>query len=63
MNRILSRHHLLRALVAIVALAFPLKMRGLGIWLGLASGLAFVAVVLVIRWMRREQLGLTPHPA
>ena len=46
-----------------VALAFPLKMRGLGIWLGLASGLAFVAVVLVIRWMRREQLGLTPHPA
>jgi multidrug resistance protein, MATE family len=35
-------------------------MRGLGIWLGLASGLAFVAVVLVIRWTRRAALGLIP---
>jgi multidrug resistance protein, MATE family len=43
-----------------VTLAFPLKMRGLGIWLGLASGLAFVAVVLVIRWTRRAALGLIP---
>ena len=41
-----------------VALAFPLGMRGLGVWYGLAAGLAFVAVVLVIRWMQRERLGL-----
>jgi multidrug resistance protein, MATE family len=39
-------------------LAFPLKMQGLGIWIGLASGLAVVAVLMVWRWSRREALGL-----
>lgn len=39
-------------------LAFPLKMAGLGIWLGLASGLGTVALLLVLRWIRREKLGL-----
>lgn len=39
-------------------LAFPLHMGGLGIWIGLASGLGVVAVLLVIRWTRREKLGL-----
>lgn len=39
-------------------LAFPLKMEGLGIWLGLASGLGTVALLLVLRWIRREKLGL-----
>ena len=39
-------------------LAFPLGMGGVGIWLGLASGLGVVAVLLVWRWMRRERLGL-----
>ncbi len=39
-------------------LAFPLAMRGLGVWIGLASGLAFVAVLVVLRWGRRERLGL-----
>jgi multidrug resistance protein, MATE family len=38
-------------------LAFPLKMQGLGIWIGLASGLAVVAVLMVWRW-----LGLVPRP-
>ena len=46
-----------------LTLAFPLGMRGLGIWLGLASGLAVVAVLVIWRWMRREALGLVPHPA
>ncbi|MET3924792.1 MATE family efflux transporter [Devosia sp. 2618] len=32
--------------------------RGVGIWIGLAAGLAFVAVVLVIRFAMRERLGL-----
>ncbi len=41
-----------------VTLAFPLGFKGLGIWFGLASGLAVVAVLVVLRWMRREQLGL-----
>jgi multidrug resistance protein, MATE family len=44
-------------------LAFPLGLKGLGVWIGLASGLAVVAVLMVWRWMRREALGLTPHPA
>ena len=46
-----------------VTLAFPLAMRGVGIWLGLASGLAVVAVLVLIRWMWRERLGLVPHTA
>lgn len=39
-------------------LAFPMKMEGVGIWLGLASGLGTVALLLLIRWIRRERLGL-----
>ena len=41
-------------------LAFPLGMGGLGIWLGLASGLGVVAVLLITRWARRGRLGLVP---
>ena len=43
-----------------MTLAFPLRMRGVGIWLGLATGLAVVAILVLIRWMRREKLGLVP---
>lgn len=39
-------------------LGFVIGWRGVGIWLGLAAGLAFVAVVLVIRFAMRERLGL-----
>lgn len=39
-------------------LGFVANWRGVGIWMGLASGLAFVAVVLVIRFAMRERLGL-----
>lgn len=39
-------------------LAFPLQLAGVGIWIGLATGLAVVAVLMTIRWSRREQLGL-----
>lgn len=41
-----------------LALAFPLGMGGVGIWLGLASGLAVVAVLVLLRWINREKLGL-----
>lgn len=41
-------------------LAFPLQMRGLGVWLGLASGLAVVAIAMLTRWARRGPLGLLP---
>jgi multidrug resistance protein, MATE family len=39
-------------------LGFILQWRGVGIWLGLAAGLACVAVVLVVRFALRERLGL-----
>jgi MATE family multidrug resistance protein len=42
-------------------LAFPLGMNGLGIWLGLATGLGVVAILIVWRWSQREKLGLVPH--
>jgi MATE family multidrug resistance protein len=37
---------------------FILGMRGVGVWFGLAAGLAVVAVVLTIRFAMREKLGL-----
>lgn len=44
-------------------LGFTLDMRGTGIWLGLAAGLAFVAVLLVGRFALRERLGLVRNLA
>ncbi|MBU3079198.1 MATE family efflux transporter [Sphingomonas quercus] len=38
------------------ALAFPLGMKGTGVWIGLATGLTVVAVLLLARWHRREAL-------
>jgi MATE family multidrug resistance protein len=46
-----------------VLLAFPLGLEGVGIWIGLASGLAVVAVMLTLRWIMRERLGLVGSPA
>lgn len=39
-------------------LGFVLEWRGIGIWLGLAAGLASVAIVLTARFALRERLGL-----
>jgi MATE family multidrug resistance protein len=41
-----------------VLLAFPLRLDGIGIWVGLAVGLAVVACLMIRRWLRREALGL-----
>ncbi|BCP54262.1 MATE family efflux transporter [Kaistia sp. 32K] len=41
-----------------VLLGFWAKMGGIGIWIGLATGLAAVSVMLLARWLRRERLGL-----
>lgn len=44
-------------------LAFTFELRGIGIWLGLAAGLACAAIVLIHRFSQREKLGLTARPA
>jgi MATE family multidrug resistance protein len=40
-------------------LAFGRDWQGVGIWVGLASGLAAVAALMLARWMLRDRLGLT----
>ena len=40
-------------------LAFAQDWKGVGIWVGLASGLAAVSVVMLVRWIYRDRLGLT----
>lgn len=39
-----------------ILLAFWFGMQGTGIWLGLCIGLAAVALMLVVRWLRRDRL-------
>lgn len=46
--------------VTAVLLGFGLHWQGVGIWIGLASGLLAVSVMLMWRWARRETLGLVP---
>lgn len=47
-----------------VVLAFPLGLAGSGIWMGLAAGLAVVAVLMTWRWVMRDALGLVaPRPS
>ena len=45
-----------------VFLAFPMKLAGVGIWLGLATGLAAVSALMISRWLRRDKLGLDRSP-
>ena len=40
--------------------AFKLGFGGVGIWIGLASGLVVVSIAMIRRWVRRERLGLVP---
>lgn len=40
-------------------LAFGRDWNGVGIWVGLASGLAAVAALMLVRWILRGRLGLT----
>jgi len=41
-----------------IVLAFPFGLEGVGIWIGLASGLGVVAVLMTTRWVMRERLRL-----
>jgi MATE family multidrug resistance protein len=43
-------------------LAFPGGWQGVGVWTGLAGGLAAVAVLMLWRWSRRGRLGLISRP-
>jgi MATE family multidrug resistance protein len=45
-------------------LAFGADWKGVGIWIGLATGLASVAALMLWRWLRRDRLNLTRavHP-
>ncbi len=45
-----------------VGLGFYTPLQGTGVWIGLATGLAFAAVLLLWRWMARERLDLTFKP-
>jgi MATE family multidrug resistance protein len=40
-------------------LAFAADWQGVGIWVGLASGLAAVAILMLGRWTMRDRIGLT----
>jgi MATE family multidrug resistance protein len=42
-----------------VLLGFATPLAGIGIWIGLAAGLASVATLMTVRWILRERLGLT----
>jgi len=42
-----------------IFLGFRTELAGEGIWIGLAAGLCVVCVMLTVRWIRRERLGLT----
>ena len=41
-------------------LAFRQGWDGIGVWTGLATGLAIVSVLMLVRWSMREKLGLLP---
>ena len=43
-------------------LGFYTPLEGTGVWIGLAVGLVFSALLLSWRWSRRETLGLTTRP-
>lgn len=45
-----------------IGLGFYSSLEGIGVWIGLATGLAFAAILLTWRWMLRERLGLTVRP-
>jgi multidrug resistance protein, MATE family len=46
-----------------IALAFPAGLKGAGIWIGLATGLATVAALMLWRWSQRTELGLVAEAA
>ncbi|MEO1048928.1 MAG: MATE family efflux transporter, partial [Pseudomonadota bacterium] len=46
-----------------IGLGFFTPLEGVGVWIGLATGLLFAAILLTWRWAKRERLGLTSRGA
>ncbi|MDC0887187.1 MATE family efflux transporter [Altererythrobacter sp.] len=42
-----------------LALGFATPLEGIGVWIGLATGLTVAAILLIWRWLLRDRLGLT----
>ena len=51
------------ALLLYIGLGFFAGLEGVGVWIGLATGLACAALLLTWRWMLRERLGLVVRAA
>lgn len=45
-----------------IALGFYTPLQGVGVWIGLATGLFFAAILLTSRWIARDRLGLSYRP-
>lgn len=45
-----------------LGLGFFTPLEGVGVWIGLAAGLASAAILLLGRWVRRDRLGLVLRP-
>ena len=45
-----------------IGLGFFTTLEGVGVWIGLATGLVVAALLLTYRWARRDELGLTAQP-
>jgi MATE family multidrug resistance protein len=48
---------------AAIVLGFETPLEGTGVWIGLATGLIFAALLLIWRWIARDRIGLTDRPA
>ena len=46
-----------------LVLGFLTPLEGVGVWIGLATGLTVAAALLIWRWTARDRLGLTGPPA
>ena len=45
-----------------LALAFGTPLGGVGVWIGLATGLAVVAILMLMRWVGKERQGFIERP-
>ena len=60
----LESHTVVWAIGAPVGLApgFWTPLGGVGVWIGLATGLAVVAILMLMRWVGKERQGFIERP-